>query len=139
MKRSASARWQGNLREGKGEMSVASGLFEGAQYGFNTRFEDGPGTNPEELIGAAHAGCFSMAFANMLAEAGSPADEIATRATVTLDMSDGPKITAIHLDVTGKVPGIAEDDFLATAEKAKSGCPVSQVLNAEITMDAKLA
>ena len=139
MKRSGSAVWQGDLKSGKGRISAQSGILSDAQYGFNTRFEDGPGTNPEELIGAAHAACFSMALSNMMGEDGITPDEIATKATVTLTMDGGPKITAVHLDVTAKVPGMSDEDFQAVANKAKEGCPVSQVLNADITMDAKLA
>ncbi|MGR3453648.1 OsmC family protein [Pseudooceanicola sp.] len=139
MKRSGSAVWQGDLKTGKGRISAQSGVLDDAQYGFNTRFEDGPGTNPEELIGAAHAGCFSMALSNIMDEDGVTPDEIATKATVTLDQQDGGfAITKVHLDVTAKVPGMSEDDFKAAAEKAKAGCPVSKLLKAEITMDARL-
>jgi osmotically inducible protein OsmC len=139
MKRSGSAVWQGDLKTGKGRISAQSGVLDDAQYGFNTRFEDGPGTNPEELIGAAHAGCFSMALSNIMGEDGVTPDEIATKATVTLDQQDGGfAITKVHLDVTAKVPGMSEDDFKAAAEKAKAGCPVSKLLKAEITMDARL-
>jgi len=139
MKRSGSAVWQGDLKTGKGRISAQSGVLHDAQYGFNTRFEDGPGTNPEELIGAAHAGCFSMALSNIMGEDGVTPDEIATKATVTLDQQDGGfAITKVHLDVTAKVPGMSEDDFKAAAEKAKAGCPVSKLLKAEITMDARL-
>jgi len=140
MKRKGSAVWKGDLKSGGGTVATQSGVLKDQRYGFNSRFEDGPGTNPEELIGAAHAGCFSMALSNMLSEAGSPPDEVATTATVQLDMTDsGPVISAVHLDVTAKVPGMSAEDFAATAEKAKAGCPVSKVLNADITMDAKLA
>jgi osmotically inducible protein OsmC len=115
-------------------------VLDDAQYGFNTRFEDGPGTNPEELIGAAHAGCFSMALSNIMGEDGVTPDQIATKASVTLEQKDdGFAITKVHLDVTAAVPGMSEEDFQAAAEKAKSGCPVSKLLNAEITMDARLA
>ncbi|GGL82940.1 osmotically inducible protein OsmC [Pseudooceanicola nanhaiensis] len=140
MKRSGSAVWQGDLKTGKGHISSQSGVLDDAQYGFNTRFEDGPGTNPEELIGAAHAGCFSMALSNIMGEDGVTPDQIATKASVTLEQKDdGFAITKVHLDVTAAVPGMSEQDFQAAAEKAKSGCPVSKLLNAEITMDARLA
>jgi len=140
MKRSGSAIWQGDLKTGKGRISSQSGVLDEAQYGFNTRFEDGPGTNPEELIGAAHAGCFSMALSNIMGESGAVPDEIATKATVTLEQKDGGfAITKVHLDVTAKVPGMSEADFQDAAGKAKAGCPVSKLLNAEITMDARLA
>ncbi|WP_370286472.1 OsmC family protein [Pseudooceanicola nanhaiensis] len=140
MKRSGSAVWQGDLKTGKGHISSQSGVLDDAQYGFNTRFEDGPGTNPEELIGAAHAGCFSMALSNIMGEDGVTPDQIATKASVTLEQNDdGFAITKVHLDVTAAVPGMSEEDFQAAAEKAKSGCPVSKLLNAEITMDARLA
>lgn len=140
MKRSGSAVWQGDLKTGKGHISSQSGVLDDAQYGFNTRFEDGPGTNPEELIGAAHAGCFSMALSNIMGDDGVTPDQIATKASVTLEQKDdGFAITKVHLDVTAAVPGMSEEDFKAAAEKAKSGCPVSKLLNAEITMDARLA
>jgi len=139
MKRSGSAIWQGDLKTGKGRISSQSGVLDQAQYGFNTRFEDGPGTNPEELIGAAHAACFSMALSNIMGEDGVTPDQIATKASVTLDQKDGGfAITKVHLDVSAKVPGMSEEDFRTAAEKAKSGCPVSKLLTAEITMDARL-
>ena len=139
MKRSANAVWVGDLKQGKGKISTQSGALKDAQYGFNTRFEDGPGTNPEELIGAAHAGCFSMALSLQLGDAGLVADSIKTTATVTLDKDDsGFSITAVHLDLTAKIPGIDNEKFQELANKTKLGCPVSKVLNAEITLDAKL-
>jgi len=139
MKRSGNAVWVGDLKQGKGKISTQSGALKDAQYGFNTRFEDGPGTNPEELIGAAHAGCFSMALSLQLAEAGLIADSIKTIATVTLDKDEsGFSITAVHLDLTAKIPGIDDAKFQELANKTKLGCPVSKVLNAEITLDAKL-
>jgi len=139
MKRSANAVWVGDLKQGKGKISTQSGALKDAQYGFNTRFEDGPGTNPEELIGAAHAGCFSMALSLHLGDAGLVADSIKTTATVTLDKDDsGFSITAVHLDLTAKIPGIDNEKFQELANKTKLGCPVSKVLNAEITLDAKL-
>jgi lipoyl-dependent peroxiredoxin len=139
--RKASAHWEGSLREGSGTMSLGSGAFEG-QYGFRSRFEDGPGTNPEELIGAAHAGCFSMAFALMLSEAGHVPDAIDTQATVHIgpDGSGGFAISKIELVTRGKVPGIAEDEFRQIADQAKAGCPVSRALAAvpEITLELTL-
>ena len=139
MKRSASAVWRGGLKDGKGSISTDSGVLSNAQYSFGTRFEDGIGTNPEELIGAAHAGCFSMALSAQLGNAGLTAESIKTKATVTLEKTDaGFTITAVHLDVTAKVPGAERAAFETAAHAAKAGCPVSRVLNAAITMDAKL-
>jgi len=139
MKRSASAVWRGGLKDGKGSLSTDSGVLSNAQYSFGTRFEDGIGTNPEELIGAAHAGCFSMALSAQLGNAGLTAESIKTKAAVTLEKTDaGFTITAVHLDVTAKVPGADPAAFATAAGAAKAGCPVSRVLNAAITMDAKL-
>ena len=139
MKKTASAIWQGGLKDGKGLLSTESGALKQNPYGFNTRFEGTPGTNPEELIGAAHAGCFSMALSMMLGEAGLTADRIDTAAEVTLDkLPDGFAITAVHLVLRAKVPGASEAQFLEIANKAKEGCPVSKVLNATITLDATL-
>lgn len=139
MKRSANAQWQGSLKDGKGVISTDSGVLENSQYSFGTRFESGKGTNPEELIGAAHAGCFSMALSMILGNAGYTADSIDTKATVTLDEVDGGfAITKIHLDVSAKVPNADAQAFAKAANDAKEGCPVSKVLNAEISMDAKL-
>ncbi|RYY74204.1 MAG: OsmC family peroxiredoxin [Gammaproteobacteria bacterium] len=139
MKRSAHAIWNGNLKQGTGKISTQSGALSDAQYGFNTRFENGPGTNPEELIAAAHSGCFSMALSLQLTEAGFEADTIKTVATVSLEKDDsGFSITAIHLDLTAKVPGLDDAKFQELANKTKTGCPVSKVLNAEITLDATL-
>ena len=139
MKKTASAIWQGGLKDGKGLLSTESGALKQNPYGFNTRFEDTPGTNPEELIGAAHAGCFSMALSMMLGEAGLTADRIDTAAEVTLDkQADGFAITAVHLVLRAKVPGASEAQFLEIANKAKEGCPVSKVLNAKISLDAAL-
>jgi lipoyl-dependent peroxiredoxin len=139
MKRNASAVWRGGLKDGKGSLSTDSGVLANTQYSFSTRFEDGIGTNPEELIGAAHAGCFSMALSGQLGNAGLTAESIRTKATVTLEKTDaGFTITAVHLDVTAKVPGADRAAFEAAANGAKAGCPVSRVLNAAITMDAKL-
>jgi len=140
MKRSASAVWHGDLKSGGGAISTQSGVLKDTQYGFNTRFENGPGTNPEELIGAAHAGCFSMALSLELGQAGFTIEEIRTQATVTLEQQDkGFTITAVHLDLTAKLPGADEAKFLELANKAKANCPVSKLLNAEITLTATLA
>ena len=139
MKRTASAVWSGGLKDGKGTIATASGVLKDTAYSFGTRFENGVGTNPEELIGAAHAGCFSMALSGQLERAGLKAERIATTATVTLDMAAaGPTISAIHLAVTARVPGASQEAFDTAAGNAKTGCPVSKVLNADITMEAKL-
>ena len=139
MNKFASAHWEGDIKKGKGTISTQSGALKEQPYGFNTRFEDEPGTNPEELIGAAHAGCFSMAFSLELGNAGYTADSIETKAKVTLDKDgDGFSITKIPLDMTAKIPGIDDAEFQKIANGAKEGCPVSKVLNAEITLDAKL-
>ncbi len=139
MKRSASAEWKGGLNDGKGTISTDSGVLSNTQYSFSTRFEDGAGTNPEELIAAAHAGCFSMALSGQLAQAGLTADSIRTTASVKLEKTDaGFAITSVHLDVKARVPGADEAAFTTAANNAKAGCPVSKVLKAEITMDATL-
>jgi osmotically inducible protein OsmC len=139
MKRNASAEWKGGIRDGKGTISTQSGVLSDTQYSFSTRFEDGIGTNPEELIAAAHAGCFSMALSGQLGNAGLTAESINTTATVTLDKKDGSfAITAVHLEVRAKIPGADQQAFETAANNAKAGCPVSKVLNAEITMDAQL-
>jgi osmotically inducible protein OsmC len=139
MKRKASAHWQGNLKDGKGTISTDSGVLSDTQYSFNTRFADGKGTNPEELIAAAHAGCFSMALSNELGKAGFTPDSIKTSAAVTLEQTgSGFAITAVHLDVVARVPNASAQQFEAAANAAKAGCPVSKVLKADITMDAKL-
>jgi osmotically inducible protein OsmC len=137
--REAQARWEGDLRGGNGTMRLGSGAYEG-KYTFKSRFEEGPGTNPEELIGAAHAGCFSMAFSNMLAEAGHVPKRVSTTARVHLERVDGkPTINRIELDTEGDVPGISTDEFQEIAEKAKAGCPVSRALaSVNITLAAKL-
>ena len=140
MKRTASAHWAGGLKDGKGTVSSQSGVLSNTQYSFSTRFEDGIGTNPEELIAAAHAGCFTMALSAELGKAGLTAASLDTVATLTMEKTDaGMTITAIHLTVTGAVPGTTEAQFTEIATGAKTGCPVSRVLNAAITMDAKLA
>jgi osmotically inducible protein OsmC len=139
MKRKASAVWKGGLRDGKGTISTDSGVLSDTQYSFSTRFEQGVGTNPEELIAAAHAGCFAMALSGQLGDAGLTAERIRTTANVTLDKTKaGFTITAVHLDVTAKIPGADQQAFETAANNAKAGCPVSKVLNAQITMDAKL-
>jgi len=139
MKRTASAIWQGGLKDGKGSISTQSGVLSNTQYSFTTRFESGIGTNPEELIAAAHAGCFSMALSAQLGNAGLTPQSIATTATITLEKLDaGWTITASHLDVSAKIPGANPAAFEKAAQDAKAGCPVSRLLNAKITMDAKL-
>lgn len=137
--RKAQAVWEGTLREGRGMMKFGSGLFEG-NFTFASRFEEGEGTNPEELIGAAHAGCFSMAFSGELVRAGFTPNRIDTTATVTLGRVDGKaRITNIHLETTASVPGIDPEQFQRLAEGAKAGCPVSNALQGvEITLDARL-
>lgn len=139
MKKTASAHWQGGIKDGKGTLSTQSGALANAPYGFNTRFEDQPGTNPEELLGAAHAGCFTMALSKELGEAGMIAESIDTQADVTLDKSDGGfAITAVHLTLKARIPGADRTAFEHAVESAKNGCPVSKVLNAEITLEAVL-
>jgi osmotically inducible protein OsmC len=139
MKRKASAVWSGDLKQGKGTMSTGSGVLTDARYSFSTRFEEAAGTNPEELIAAAHAGCFSMALSGQLGAAGLTADRIDTTATVTLEKTDaGFTVTAVHLDLTAKVPGADQDAFDTAAKAAKEGCPISRLLKASITMDARL-
>jgi osmotically inducible protein OsmC len=139
MKRSASAVWKGGLRDGKGTISSDSGVLSDTQYSFATRFEQGKGTNPEELIAAAHAGCFAMALSNELGQAGLTAERISTTAAVTLEKTDaGFTITAVHLNVSAKVPRANRQAFETAANSAKAGCPVSKVLKAEITMEARL-
>lgn len=139
MKKTASAHWQGGIKDGKGTISTQSGALESAPYGFNTRFEGQPGTNPEELLGAAHAGCFSMALSKELGDAGMTAESIETHAEVTLDKQEGGfAITAVHLSLRAKIPGADRAAFEKAVETAKNGCPVSKVLNAEITLEAVL-
>jgi osmotically inducible protein OsmC len=139
MKRNASAVWKGGLKDGKGTISSDSGVLADTQYSFSTRFEDGKGTNPEELIAAAHAGCFSMALSAQLGTMGLTPEAIRTSAAVSLEkVGDGFAITAVHLTVKAKVPGADAPQFQTAANNAKAGCPVSKVLNATITMDATL-
>jgi lipoyl-dependent peroxiredoxin len=140
MKRHGSAAWQGGLRDGKGAISTESGALKEYPYGFGSRFEGKPGTNPEELIGAAHAGCFTMALSLILSEAKLTAERMDTTAGVTLEkVADGFAITAVHLTLKAKVPGADQAKFEKLAAKAKAGCPVSKLLNAKITLDATLA
>jgi len=139
MKRKASAVWKGGIKDGKGTLSSDSGVLADTPYSFSTRFEDARGTNPEELIAAAHAGCFSMALSLILGQSGLTAERIATTATVSIE-KDGPgfSITAVHLDVAARIPGADPQVFEKAANEAKAGCPVSRVLNAVITMSARL-
>jgi osmotically inducible protein OsmC len=139
MKRKASAIWRGGLKDGRGAISTESGTLKETQYSFSTRFENGVGTNPEELIAAAHAGCFSMAFSAELGKAGITPESIHSTATVTLEKTDaGFTVTQSHLDVTAKVPGADKSRVLEIANGAKAGCPISRVFKANITMDTKL-
>lgn len=139
MIKKAWAVWKGSIKEGGGTISTETGVLKEAPYGFKARFEGGKGTNPEELIGAAHAGCFSMALSLMLGEAGLTVEKIETHAAITLEkLADGFAITASHLDVVAKIPGATAAQFEEIANKAKAGCPVSKLLNAKITMSAKL-
>jgi len=139
MQRTASAHWSGGLKSGKGTVSTQSKVLNETQYSFSTRFEDGIGTNPEELIAAAHAGCFSMALSAQLENAGMTAESIDTIAKLSLDKTDaGFTITAVHLEVKVKIPGADKAKFEEAAQNAEKGCPVSRVLKADITMDAQL-
>ena len=139
MKTQGSAVWSGGIKDGKGAISTKSGALDGYPYGFASRFEGKPGTNPEELIGAAHAGCFTMALSLILGEAGLVAEHMDTRAEVTLDkVADGFAITAVHLTLEARIPGADDAKFQELAAKAKAGCPVSKLLKADITLDAKL-
>ena len=139
MQRKASAVWKGGLKEGKGSISAPGGALNNTPYSFTSRFENGAGTNPEELIAAAHAGCFSMALSGQLGSANLTAESINTNVTLTMEKLDsGWTITASHIDVVGKVPGADAATFQKFAEAAEKGCPVSKVLNAKITMNAKL-
>ena len=139
MKRNASAVWNGDLKTGKGTISAPGGVLNNTPYSFTSRFENGPGTNPEELIAAAHAGCFTMALSAFLGAAGFTPKELSTRATLTLEQVAGDwTITSIHLDLTGRVPGIDAAKFEEIAKDAKAKCPVSRVLKAEITLSLQL-
>jgi len=139
LNRTAQAIWEGNLKNGHGTMEFGGGAFKG-NYSFTSRFENGKGTTPEELIAAAHSGCFAMALSHMLAEAGYTPERVAATAKVSLEkVDDGFKITASHLDCIAKIPGISQEKFIAIAEEAKKGCPVSVLLsNIQITLDARL-
>jgi osmotically inducible protein OsmC len=140
MKRSASAVWKGGLKDGRGTVSAESGVLSNAPYNFSMRFENEKGTNPEELIAAAHAACFSMALSLFLGNAGMTAESINTTATVTLEkVGDAFTVTASHLDTTVKIPNADRAKFQEAAEGAKAGCPISRLLNTKITLDAKLA
>ena len=139
MKRTASAVWNGDLKSGTGKLTAPGGVLNDTAYSFHSRFEDGPGTNPEELIAAAHAGCFTMATSAALGKAGFTPDELRTQASLTMETVDGnPTITAIHLDLKGRVPGIDAAKFEEIAQGAKAGCPVSRVLKADITLSVEL-
>ena len=139
MQRKASAVWKGGVKDGKGSISAPGGVLNNTPYSFTTRFENAQGTNPEELIAAAHAGCFSMALSAQLGGANLTPESISTTITLTMDKLDsGWTITASHIDVVGKVPGADAAAFQKYAEAAEKGCPVSKVLNAKITMTAKL-
>lgn len=139
IEKNASAQWSGSIKKGKGSISTESGALSKQPYGFNTRFEGEPGTNPEELIGAAHAACFSMALSLELGKKDLEASDIHTKAKVTLvEDGEGFKISAVHLDVEATVPNVDNDTFQSICEATKKGCPVSKVLNADITMQAKL-
>ena len=140
MKRKATARWTGDLKTGRGQVSAGSGAFSDLSYSFTTRFEDAPGTNPEELVAAAHAGCFSMALSGQLGNAGLKPEQIETRADLTMEkLEAGWTVTAIHLDVVVKVPGATAEQLQTCADNAKKGCPISRLLKTEITMTARLA
>src|SRR5438874_11746996 len=139
MQRKGSAIWRGGLKDGKGTVSTDSGVLKDTQYSFSARFESGAGTNPEELLAAAHAGCFSMALSGQLGNANLTAESIKTTAAVTLDKAEGGfAITKVHLDVKAKVPGASQAAFNTAANNAKAGCPVSKLFKAEITMSASL-
>jgi lipoyl-dependent peroxiredoxin len=139
MIRKASAVWKGSLKEGKGTISSESGVLSNTPYSFSTRFESAKGTNPEELIAAAHAGCFTMALSAQLGNAGITPESLETTASLTLDKLDaGWTVTKIHLDVAARIPGVDKAAFDKAAENAKAGCPISRLLKAEITMSARL-
>ena len=137
IKKTASAQWKGSVKQGKGNVSTESGALSSQPYGFNTRFEGEAGTNPEELVGAAHASCFSMAFSMMLGEAGFEPEQIDTQATVTLE-PDSLTITSVHLKTSARVPGADQAAFDKAAQDAKDNCPVSKLFTASITLDATL-
>jgi lipoyl-dependent peroxiredoxin len=139
MKRTAEAKWQGDLKTGTGQISTASGTLASTPYSFHSRFEQGKGTNPEELLAAAHAGCFTMALSNQLAQAGLKAESLETTCTITLDKTDGGfGITESHLELKAKVPGASKEAFDKATQEAKAGCPVSKLYNTNITLNATL-
>jgi lipoyl-dependent peroxiredoxin len=139
IRRNASAEWRGGLKDGKGTITTDSGVLQASQYSFGTRFEEGKGTNPEELIAAAHAGCFAMALSMILGQAGMTADSIHAQATVSLEkIGEGFEVTSSHLTVRAKIPGADPAAFEKAAQAAKSGCPISKLLRAEVTMEAAL-
>ena len=139
MLRKATAVWQGGLRDGKGSLSTESGVLKETQYSFSTRFENGIGTNPEELLAAAHAGCFTMALSAQLGNAGMTAQKLETTATITFEkLADGFAITKSHLEVVATIPGADKEKFDLAANAAKTGCPVSKLFKAEVTMNARL-
>src|SRR5262245_54598624 len=139
IKRKASAVWQGGLKDGKGFVSTDSGVLDKTQYSFSTRFESGKGTNPEELIAAAHAGCFAMALSGQLGNAGLTAQSLEVTCTITMEKQDaGFTITESALDLVAKIPGAAKDKFDTAANNAKAGCPISRLLNTKITLNARL-
>src|SRR6478609_11033487 len=139
MKRSAQAQWQGDLKSGTGTISTASGTLSDTAYSFSSRFEQGTGTNPEELLAAAHAGCFTMALSNQLAQAGLKAESLETTCTITLDKTEGGfGITESHLELKAKVPGATKEAFDKATQEAKAGCPVSKLYNTNITLNATL-
>lgn len=141
MKRTATAVWNGSLKQGKGTLTAPGGALSNTPYSFGSRFENGAGTNPEELIAAAHAGCFAMAFSAMLGEAGFTPERVEARADVTLEQVPpaGWTVTKSHLTLSAKIPGIEQAKFDEISAKAKAGCPISRLLKADITLDAKLA
>jgi osmotically inducible protein OsmC len=139
MKRSAQAQWQGDLKSGAGAISTASGILANTPYSFHSRFEQGKGTNPEELLAAAHAGCFTMAVSSQLTQAGLKAERLETNCTITLEQKDGSfAITESHLELKAKIPGATQEAFDKATQAAKTGCPVSKLYNTKITLDAHL-
>lgn len=139
MKRTASAKWQGDLRTGTGSISTASGVLTDTNYSFHTRFENGAGTNPEELLAAAHAGCFTMALSAQLAQAGLTAESLATSCVITVErLESGFAVTSSHLELKARIPGATQEAFDAATAAAKAGCPVSKLYNTTITLDAVL-
>ena len=139
MQRTANARWQGDLKSGSGTLTTASGVLSNSAYSFHTRFEDGKGTNPEELLAAAHAGCFTMALSNQLAQAGFKAESLETKCTITLEKTDsGFGITQSHLELKAKIPGATKEAFDTAVKNAETGCPVSKLYKTNITVNALL-